>query len=153
MKELLLIQGKQIHESKGDFKMKKVLSIVLVVVVALGTMAVAFADTAVDEAVAREAECVYGEGMELGDGHRYGLNDEDGARGKGQNAEGTMSKERLGQGPQNGQGEFNGQGPQDGRGAGNGQGLNGRQQRLQDGTHSGIGNGQRLMDTENCPNL
>ena len=31
--------------------------------------------------------------------------------------------------------------------------LNGLQQRLQDGTQSGAGNGQRLMDTENCPNL
>ena len=98
--------------------MKKVLSIVLVVVVALGTMAVAFADTGVDEAVSTDVECVYGEG--LGQGNRFG--GQDGLKA------------------------------QDGRGAGNGLGLNGLQQRLQDGSQSGVGNGERLMDTENCPN-
>jgi len=135
-------------------KMKKILSIVLVVVVALGTMAVAFADTGVDEAVETEVECVYGEGMEQGDAHRYGLNSENGERGKGYGQEGTMEQKQVGEGL--GQGNrFGGQDglkAQDGRGAGNGQGLNGLQQRLQDGSQSGVGNGERLMDTENCPN-
>ena len=135
--------------------MKKVLSIVLVVVVALGTMAVAFADTGIEEATAADVECVYGEGNELGNANRYGLNSEEGYRGKGPNGDGTMAQGRLGEGFGEGN-RFGGQDglkPQDGRGAGNGLGLNGLQQRLQDGTHSGVGNGERLMDTENCPNL
>jgi hypothetical protein len=134
--------------------MKKVLSIVLVVVVALGTMAVAFADTGVDEAVSTDVECVYGEGNELGDAHRYGLDSEDGQRGKGYGQEGNMEQKQVGEGL--GQGNrFGGQDglkAQDGRGAGNGLGINGLQQRLQDGSQSGVGNGERLMDTENCPN-
>ena len=109
--------------------------------VASGTMAVAFADKGVDETVTSDVECVYGEGNELGDAHRYGQ-------------EGNMEQKQVGEGL--GQGNrFGGQDglkAQDGRGAGNELGLNGLQQRLQDGSQSGVGNGERLMDTENCPN-
>jgi hypothetical protein len=105
--------------------MKKLLSIVLVVVVAMGTMVFAFADTGVEEVVADEAvafECPYGEEQGQRIMNRY-------ADGSGEGMKGNGLRD--------------GSGIEEGRGQGNGH----------YGAQDGSGNGDRLRaGTEDCVN-
>lgn len=150
--------------------MKKLLSIVLVVVVAMGTMVFAFADTGVEEVVADEAvafECPYGEDQGQRILNRYADGSGEGMKGNGLNNESGLEK-GTGQGNrQNGAHEMNGEILRDGSGLGNGsQEMKGNglrdgsgieEERGQGNGHygaqDGSGNGDRLRaGTEDCVN-
>ena len=126
--------------------MKKLLSIVLVVIVAMGTMVFAFADTGAEEAMVEETvefQCPYGEEQGQRIMNRY-IGSEDGMV-----CDGEMIQNRLRDGNGAGKGANQGNGLRDGSGIKEGRGQGNGYVGAQDGT----GNGDRLRaGTEDCVN-